>query len=558
MLLLACSAVFAQDQSGAGHEGMQFQNFSVSSSGPGAACNCSTLNVTGPTQLLGPVNIVGGPTQIVPPPSMIGGNVINNMSVNGSINVKAFGAKGDGLTDDTAAIQAAADRAANHACVYFPPGTYIVTQDLNFTSFSGQSRCIEGEDPSTTAIICEDTGGNCLDLSGSDAFSVRNIQLQGGSTAANAPKTIILLARAGNGQQGFGHTMENVWTASTAGHSIGGNPPFTIYDYGAELAQWRNVRSNTGGVVFSACNHPSITSKFQTLVAPGTTGTSMSIVNVLGGNLNAGNGGCAVLLDDNCGTTTANEGQLHDIYFWGTFFGEMGGGGTALCDNGSYGYSLLQLIGVYGSRLEASDNNTNYTFVNFQAYTNQLQLKNDNIGSLQPETVPGVQIYGYIDNSEIELDDVLAAGTPLVKASGGRADTFLANPALVQFTAGDPQSEFGNTFRWFDGVSPFYGHVDAGGASANEPPVALNGTTAGSLRWVQPMHGFSWKTVSLYFNGYENTTTTEQNFVFPHTFLAVPYEVGSCPAGMTWDGATLHLPTSMAAAFTGQCALQGQ
>ena len=45
-------------------------------------------------------------------------------------NVKAYGAKGDNSTDDTAAIQAAMDAATSGGVVYFPRGTYLVSAAL--------------------------------------------------------------------------------------------------------------------------------------------------------------------------------------------------------------------------------------------------------------------------------------------------------------------------------------------------------------------------------------------------------------------------------------------
>lgn len=57
---------------------------------------------------------------------------INNPS-DGYFNVKAYGASGNGLTDDTTAIQAAINAAgsANGGIVWFPQGTYNISAQLN-------------------------------------------------------------------------------------------------------------------------------------------------------------------------------------------------------------------------------------------------------------------------------------------------------------------------------------------------------------------------------------------------------------------------------------------
>ncbi|HTB05603.1 MAG TPA: glycosyl hydrolase family 28-related protein [Bacteroidia bacterium] len=73
-------------------------------------------------------------------------------------NVKTdFGAKGDGITDDAPAINAALKTLSNSAkdsslVLYFPAGTYLLKDSLNNTGGNYQGMNIVGEDPATTII----------------------------------------------------------------------------------------------------------------------------------------------------------------------------------------------------------------------------------------------------------------------------------------------------------------------------------------------------------------------------------------------------------------------
>ncbi|WP_210515189.1 glycosyl hydrolase family 28-related protein [Pantoea ananatis] len=67
-------------------------------------------------------------------------------------SVKDFGAKGDGVTDDSDAIQLA----ANSGCLYFPPGTYLVSKDIVLTVT--KDCVIKGSSRADTSITYTGTG----------------------------------------------------------------------------------------------------------------------------------------------------------------------------------------------------------------------------------------------------------------------------------------------------------------------------------------------------------------------------------------------------------------
>lgn len=84
------------------------------------------------------------------------------------VNVKDFGAVGDGVTDDTAAIQAALNTSATS--IYFPKGTYLISNSLNTSTpvlnSSVANRVISGEGiitaNSQVKVALKITGNNTI------------------------------------------------------------------------------------------------------------------------------------------------------------------------------------------------------------------------------------------------------------------------------------------------------------------------------------------------------------------------------------------------------------
>lgn len=94
------------------------------------------------------------------------------------LNVKDFGAKGDGVTDDTASIQAALNAASvfrgdilgnamNYVqnCVFFPAGTYIISDTL----FVGEGTTVFGASQSSS-IIKATHSGIAIQCGGTDRY----------------------------------------------------------------------------------------------------------------------------------------------------------------------------------------------------------------------------------------------------------------------------------------------------------------------------------------------------------------------------------------------------
>jgi len=120
-------------------------------------------------------------------------------------NVKDYGAKGDGTTNDSAAVQLAVTTACTaEGILYFPPGSYILKTTITFPN---KSFIICGASPTATVILADPTTPSItlFDFSGCSgpAKVVRDISFNGpapsvyGGTAIKA--------------YGNGFLFDNVW-----------------------------------------------------------------------------------------------------------------------------------------------------------------------------------------------------------------------------------------------------------------------------------------------------------------------------------------------------------
>lgn len=84
-------------------------------------------------------------------------------------NVKDYGAVGDGVTDDTAAIQSAADTAPAGSTVMFPPGVFLVKSAITWTKtlhWRGRGTTIKADTAGMNAWFDGQAGSNFTTIDG--------------------------------------------------------------------------------------------------------------------------------------------------------------------------------------------------------------------------------------------------------------------------------------------------------------------------------------------------------------------------------------------------------
>lgn len=145
------------------------------------------------------------------------------------VNVKSFGATGDGSTDDTEAIQEAIDYVAalNYGgVVYLPRGDYKHT-NLNLTLIGAsfdKTVTVMGDGPEATVLRQSNgAGANAVDFSGSNSLTFRDIGLATGTGA----ETCLFGARLVGSANCNGNKFYNVRVTGEASKAL-------VALYGAE------------------------------------------------------------------------------------------------------------------------------------------------------------------------------------------------------------------------------------------------------------------------------------------------------------------------------------
>lgn len=226
------------------------------------------------------------------------------------LNVKDFGAIGDGVTDDTSAVNAAFTQlralvdessiTAYSYFVYFPPGSYRVTSSVNATSLRNRKWGIIGPGQ----ILGDFTSAYpILDLSDSRWGGLRDLFVMGAS--GKTPGTGILFARKSGGDVSDVFFLENVVVYGTFSVAC-------LYNYGSEDMTGLHVQcvnlsssASTYCAVFDGTNSLSVTSPFNTIAA--NTAVSMNDTQIQALDCRKTAGGPAIFVRRTAGLDLDNS-----------------------------------------------------------------------------------------------------------------------------------------------------------------------------------------------------------------------------------------------------------
>ena len=190
-------------------------------------------------------------------------------------NVRDYGAKGDGSTNDSPAFQSAynAAVAAGGGMVFIPPTPvcYLLSTPINMTE-DNHTVIVEGASLSKSPTglgsvesICANTGGVLFDLTNSANKIFQGVTATAQVGVTNPSTVGILLARDSSGRAGQNNYVEDCKFAMKL-HFPGDAPSFGVYLYGSEITfMARDTFVADYPLVVTATNDFNITSPFASI-----------------------------------------------------------------------------------------------------------------------------------------------------------------------------------------------------------------------------------------------------------------------------------------------------
>jgi len=290
--------------------------------------------------------------------SDLGASVTGRLNVTDGTLTGTAGAKCDGKTDDTEAMQAAIDYAAYHdMVVYIPAGlgyNACKVSQLNATNLVSAFRMV-GESAETSfqsVIKCQESSTNsgvCLDLTGNQQADLSNILFVYGS---NPPKAVIRMGKSTGGLHSdpYGTLPQssngNSYGISTDHLSIVGGGSYAVFNNGGEVwTSWKDhfVGGSVAALAFSSSRAPDVTSPWVSIPS---TNQSMSNVTLVGDTI-ASSGSQTILFDYGTG------GTVEDVTIIGGY-GQATAGHPLIADRGK---GALRHLVIEGFREEPQGSN---------------------------------------------------------------------------------------------------------------------------------------------------------------------------------------------------------
>ena len=175
-------------------------------------------------------------------------DIKSDMNADYVLNVKDYGAKGDGTTDDTAAIQAAIDAAVSTLAmaVYIPAGTYIITTPLLIQTYSDSDTSIDGVkwwEGRAPALIGENKSTSIIKKTGNGTKTMP--AAASWASGWGAIDAVIILGREDGTEKGTGVCISNLNIKNASGNA----EHWGIYgDRSRCLIEHCNIRTGSHGI----------------------------------------------------------------------------------------------------------------------------------------------------------------------------------------------------------------------------------------------------------------------------------------------------------------------